>query len=187
MDQSLLRMAHPHLHWDASRVAERAEVGIAEQDVVHLGYRYTSAAVVAPETAPPSLDRLALDLDGAPGTRVPHAWVTWRGERRSTLDLVESRFTLLAGPGGGAWCAAAAAAAARAGLDLAAYRVGPDGDAVDPDGAWAAAAGLRPDGALLVRPDGFVAWRTAGGAERPAEVIAAALRQILGDAARLGR
>jgi aromatic ring hydroxylase-like protein len=30
---------------------------------------------------------------------------------------------------------------------------------VDPDGAWQAVTGLKPDGALLVRPDEFVGWR----------------------------
>ena len=33
------------------------------------------------------------------------------------------------------------------------------GDTVDPDGAWEAVTGLKPDGALLVRPDDFVGWR----------------------------
>jgi putative polyketide hydroxylase len=41
------------------------------------------------------------------------------------------------------------------------YRLGTDLPAVDPAVDPAAAHGIGPDGALLVRLDGFVAWRVA--------------------------
>src|ERR1700694_38001 len=40
------------------------------------------------------------------------------------------------------------------------YRIGPGGDATDIDGRWAAITQITPEGALLVRPDAFVGWRT---------------------------
>ena len=106
MDQALLRLERPELHWDPSRTAEREERGIASDVVVHLGYRYGS-------TAPPSLFDLERDLDGAPGSRVPHAWLEREGRRVSTLDLAGPGFALLAGPKGGDWCEAATAVAER--------------------------------------------------------------------------
>ena len=50
-------------------------------------------------------------------------------------------------------------------VPLTSYRVGhgsgaeltPEGDA-----DWSAAHGTTPEGAVLVRPDGFVAWRSPG-------------------------
>jgi putative polyketide hydroxylase len=160
MDQALLRLERPELHWDPSRTAEREARGIAADAVVHLGYRYGSAA--------PSLFDLERDLDGSPGSRVPHAWLEWEGRRVSTLDFAGPGFALLAGPEAGDWCDAAAAVAERLEMDLRAFRI--------PDEAWCRAAGVGDRGALLVRPDGFVAWRVEDDAEDGA---AAVLERVL--------
>jgi 2,4-dichlorophenol 6-monooxygenase len=90
---------------------------------------------------------------GRPGSHLPHAWIERDGARVSTLDLVPyDRFTLIAGPDGAAWATAAAAQhgvrAVVAGRDFG-----------DPEGRWAALAGIGRDGAVLVRPDQHVAWR----------------------------
>jgi hypothetical protein len=53
------------------------------------------------------------------------------------------------------------------------------GDAVDPDGAWGAITGLKPDGALLVRPDDFVGWRVGGLPNDPETELRQVLSQIL--------
>ena len=60
-----------------------------------------------------------------------------------------------------------------------AYRIGGDGDLADPDGRWPAAYGVTDGGAVLVRPDGFVAWRNVDAAEDPASDLLAALVQLL--------
>ncbi|NUS13087.1 MAG: hypothetical protein HOY69_17095, partial [Streptomyces sp.] len=44
---------------------------------------------------------------------------------------------------------------------------------------WAAAHTTGEDGAVLVRPDGFVAWRAAGRCADPEAELAAVLRQVL--------
>jgi 2-polyprenyl-6-methoxyphenol hydroxylase-like FAD-dependent oxidoreductase len=187
MEQALLRLGRPELHWDPSRTAERESIGIAADVVVHLGSRYDSSCVVGSEPAP-SLHDLARDLDGTPGSRVPHAWLEREGRRVSTLDLAGPGFALLAGEAGRDWHAAAPAAAARLGLDLKAFRIaGPadtadiagDVDAVDPEGAWCRAAGVGDHGALLVRPDGFVAWRTQEPGVDAEAALERALRGIL--------
>lgn len=147
------------------------------------GYEYASAAV-SPERdgAAPRADA-PFGLDGRPGTRAPHAWVTRAGERLSTLALFGLRFVLLAGASGRVWLEAARSAAARLHVELDAYRVGTEGELGDPEKAWQAAAGVADDGALLVRPDGFVAWRARAGAVGDAErEVDEALERALGRA-----
>ena len=90
-------------------------------------------------------------------------------------------FTLFAGDAGTAWRAAADAATAALGVPITVWRIGPDGDTLDPQGQWAQVTGLASDGARLVRPDNFVGWR----AEQLPEEPAAELRRVL--AAILGR
>jgi 2,4-dichlorophenol 6-monooxygenase len=90
------------------------------------------------------------------------------------------RFVLIAGEGGEAWVAAAERLARRAGLPLDAIRVGHlDGDYRDPRCAWLRRRGFGPDGAILVRPDRFVAWRSAGGDVDPERTLASVLGAIL--------
>ena len=112
------------------------------------------------------------------GSRAPHLWLTRSGRRVSTLDLV-GNYVLLAGQDGGAWMQAAAAVAdSFGGLPLDAYCVGKD--LGDPDGRFAATYGISSSGALLVRPDGFIAWRSHAHAADPGSVLREALAQSLG-------
>ena len=94
-----------------------------------------------------------------PGTRAPHVMLTRAGKPVSTLDLFTRNFSVVAAPDGGVWCDFARAAAPGLGLALDAYRPDRDGDIADPEGRLAAAYDLSPSGAVIIRPDGFVAWR----------------------------
>ncbi|MEV7546100.1 FAD-dependent monooxygenase [Streptomyces sp. NPDC089915] len=129
--------------------------------VVTLGYRYTSSAVAGPAHAAPLLP--GLDLSGAPGTRAPHVWLRRDGERISALDLFGDAYTLLSADA--RWQDAATAVAAGTPVPLRAHRIGPDGPLTEDGADWAAAYGVSRTGAVLVRPDGFVAWRSAAGDE----------------------
>ncbi|MER6778137.1 MULTISPECIES: FAD-dependent monooxygenase [unclassified Streptomyces] len=155
LDQAMRRLADPELHWGRGPEADaaRAAAGVWAAPVVHLGQRYDSAAVVDPRPELPST--VDLVLDGSPGSRVPHAWI----DGVSTLDLVASRWTLLAGVAGERWLTAAAD------VGLSAHRV--------------AAAWLPDEGALLVRPDGIVAMRAAESAKDPARFLTEVLDQVL--------
>jgi hypothetical protein len=55
-------------------------------------------------------------------------------------------------------------------------------DLIDADGTWHEAYGVETDGAVLVRPDGYVGWRSRSGSSRPAEVLRAAFDGLLGRA-----
>jgi putative polyketide hydroxylase len=146
-----------------------------------IGYQYRSTAVVSadPATADPS-PLFVDELRGQPGTRVPHAWMRRGDHCISTLDLLGSGFTLLAGDAGVPWCASAAFASATLGVPITVHRIGGDGDVVDADGQWAASTGLTPETALLVRPDDIVGWRADTLGEDPDKQLCQALSAILG-------
>jgi len=60
-----------------------------------------------------------------------------------------------------------------------------DGDLYDPRCTWLRNREIEPDGAILVRPDRFIAWRSVSAAEDPAEELANALTQVLAQPARV--
>lgn len=84
---------------------------------------------------------------------------------------------LLAGPRGRAWRDAATGAARGARPPLVAYTVGADLE--DADGTWQTVYEVDEDGAVLVRPDGHVAWRSRGAAEDAPRTLDAAMDSIL--------
>jgi putative polyketide hydroxylase len=149
---------------------------LADNLVIIVGYQYTSQAIISEGDALP-LDHL--ELDGHPGRRAPHLWLEREGERISTLDLFGSCFVLLTGEDGRSWRDAAQAIAARREIALDAYCVGSSGDLVDLDERWAPTYGVTSTGAVLVRPDGFVAWRAEGSEQSPEQVLASVLDRIL--------
>jgi hypothetical protein len=144
-----------------------------------IGYQYRSAAVVSDDPVPADPDAVSLveELRGQPGTRVPHAWIIDNGQQISTLDLLGAGFTLVTGDDDTTWTEAAAATSKSIGVPISVQRIGT---ALDVDGSWAAATGLAPDGALLVRPDDFVAWRADKLARSPRTDLGRVLCQILG-------
>ena len=153
------------------------------------GYRHISKAVLPESTWPLggaswrcwSLPNLFLALDGRPGSRVPHLWLEKQGNRISTVDLCKKGFVLLAGSDGRRWREAAGRAAeVLNGVDVKAYCVGAEGDFVDTGRKWEAAAGLSSTGMVLVRPDGFVAWRERRMVPDCEEKLKDVLRRILG-------
>jgi 2-polyprenyl-6-methoxyphenol hydroxylase-like FAD-dependent oxidoreductase len=172
LEQALLRLKAPRLHWDSSTGAavERAALGMINAPVVHMGYRYDSTAVIEPLSQLPSTEDIELVLDGAPGSRLPHARVEQDGRRVSTLDLVHSRFILFTGSED--WVRAAKEVADRLRLPLAAV-------AIDTSSDWSHKVGLAEDGAVLVRPDQFIAWRSPTLAADPTDDLVRVLEQVL--------
>ena len=108
---------------------------VANDFNIELGYLYCSPAICA-ENGEDKVHDDPRQTFGRPGSRAPHLWLERDGKPVSTIDMAGSAFVLLAGPEGEAWCGAARNAAARAGVALAAHRIG--GELRDPTG------GLRP-------------------------------------------
>lgn len=132
------------------------------------GYVYSSLACDVDDATPlrHKITRLlpspswALGISGAAGSRAPHIWVELKARRISTLDLFTKSFVVIAGADGKEWYRIAAIVAASLKVDVVAYDTGDDCELVAPDGHWEYAAGITPKGAILVRPDGFIAWRS---------------------------
>jgi putative polyketide hydroxylase len=146
-----------------------------------LGITYDSSAVIPDGTSLPTVANPVTDYVPAarPGSRAPHIWLWRGGQRISALDLYDTSFVLLAGRSGLAWCEAGEKTARLLGIPLACYVVGPEGPLTDPTGAWPELYGVGADGAVLVRPDGHVAWRAGRVADDPASQLAAAFRRVL--------
>ena len=151
---------------------------------VEYGYTYDSGAVVAdgsPEPVNPDEIRV-YQPSTRPGAPLPHAWIDDEdGGRRPIKDLVApGRFLLIAAEEGEDWVDAARDIAGSTGLPLDAIRIGHiDGDVFDPRCTWLRHREINPTGAILVRPDRFVAWRSLSGADNPTAVLTTALSAVL--------
>jgi putative polyketide hydroxylase len=148
------------------------------------GFAYESAAIV-PDSSGVDAAQSTVETyvpTARPGSLAPHVWIHAEGAPRSLLDCFGNEFVLLAGPAGDAWSRAAAdGAATRA--PLRAYVVGRDLQLADGDaGAWCALYGVGAGGAVLVRPDGHVAWRNAAAPADPGAALRAACTRAVGHA-----
>jgi putative polyketide hydroxylase len=155
------------------RATPEEQAAAVDAQVVTMGYRYGGGGDLA---ADPATRRAEL------GTRAPHVFVTRDGVQMSTLDLFGNGFVVLSGVEGQAWSTAAAAAGNALGMAVTAYRVAAaaaPGVLVNDTGAFADAYDLPAAGAVLVRPDGFVAWRKDAPGDDPGADLAAALRRAL--------
>lgn len=161
--------------------AGRPSSGSADLLTVALCYRYASNAVVGDCSERPVVPQ-TFELGGHPGSRAPHMWVRKGGVKLSTLDLYERSFVVLAGPKGHAWRNAVEKVSKETGVPVETYLVGtgPDHDLVpETDTEWGRLHGAAEDGAVLVRPDGFVAWRGEVGMPRADRVLLSALQTAL--------
>ena len=155
-----------------------------EQNVEY-GYTYDSTAVVADGSErQPNPDQVRVYvMDARPGHPLPHAWIErgQGGERISTIDLVKpGRFLLIAGEDGREWCDAAIEAGRSLGIEVDAVTIGhTDGDWLDPRLTWARHRRFGRNGAILVRPDRFVAWRSAGAPVDAVGQLTAAMSSVL--------
>jgi 2-polyprenyl-6-methoxyphenol hydroxylase-like FAD-dependent oxidoreductase len=153
---------------------------IVDEAAVEIGYGYRSPAV----TAAPEGDVLWEDPrepTARPGFRAPHAEIEVDGVKRSTLDLYGRDFVLLAGSGGDAWCEAARSIAAPSRVTVDTYRLGAD--VAGSTDSLASLYGVGAEGAVLVRPDGFVGWRASGTSPDPRNELSHALASAVGRSA----
>lgn len=145
---------------------------------IEMGYVYHSDAIVPEDGNDTRVHDNPRESKGRPGTRAPHVWLQRRNEKISTLDLFSRNFALLAGPEGHAWAEAAYGGAKLLGIDLDVHKIGENG-LTDLLGGCPAAYGISPAGAVLVRPDGFVAWRATTADDASAEHIKSTLAALL--------
>lgn len=153
---------------------------------VEMNQRYASSAVLSDDGPAEVLQQdgeLVAWPTTRPGAKLPHAWlVDARGERLSTLDVIgDGTFTVLTGLSGGVWDTAATACQTELGIPLRVVRIGHD-NCRDMYGEWSRVSEIAEDGVLLVRPDGYVAWRRATASESAQSAqdeLLGALRRVL--------
>jgi putative polyketide hydroxylase len=159
---------------------DRTDLSVAGAETdylsVAMGYRYRSAAIIDDASDDGGLTEDPSRPTGRPGTRLPHRPLERDGRTISTLDLVGHGFVLICGPDGGAW-AEAGHALGRHDLPMTVRQLGV-GLTRDTD-AVLASLGVELDGAVLIRPDGFIAWRHREAADDPMAMLGAVLSGVL--------
>ncbi len=120
---------------------------------IDMGYRYVSTAITDDDPAGADPDAAGSDYTptARPGCRAPHLWLD-NQRRRSILDLFGPDLVLLSDVGAG-WADASRTISADPGTPLRFHQIDAPG--------WAESYGVQSGGAVLVRPDGHVAWRRA--------------------------
>jgi hypothetical protein len=161
------------------------QAGRRSSEGLILGFCYDSDAVVPDGTPAPVIEDTYRTYvpTARPGHRAPHTWlVTQNGAghpgKLSTLDLVGPSFTLMT-PAGSGWPQPAKEAAHRLGVTLDVVEISRDFSTPLASATWADEYGVGDTGAVLIRPDGHVGWRSPGGAASQ-EALAEALGSILG-------
>jgi putative polyketide hydroxylase len=152
---------------------------IVDDYAVMFGYRYPTGAFVAGDEAS-SNDAFEDPRapSARPGSRAPQLIVERGGQRASTIDLFAGQWVLFAGAAGRTWCEAAHRLSEGARFPLQCFRSGPDGDVRDLENRWSSPYGVGQDGAVLIRPDGFIAWRTRAGVIDPEGALRSAFERL---------
>src|SRR6266566_3682394 len=146
--------------------------------ILNMGYRYREGALVREEGE----ENLPLaqhpdQWKGQPGTHAPHIVLEREGKPISILDLFGRAWVLLFGSDGRAWREAARDVVEQLDIPLNVHQIG--GELVDVGGSFYTAYGVTTRGAVLVRPDGFIAWRSQAGADAPGHALEQALSGLL--------
>ena len=126
-----------------------------------LGFIYHSSAISSENQQILSITPSEYIPTTLPGSRAPHMQLIKKdGKSISTLDLFEKEFVLLIGQNSSYWQNMADELSHILPFPLKVYRVANDGNLIDQDNTWYNIYNLTDTGAVLVRPDGHVAWRS---------------------------
>ncbi|PKR82614.1 FAD-dependent monooxygenase [Heyndrickxia camelliae] len=143
--------------------------------LISLAYQYHSSAVIT--NIDEKFPMTYLVLDGRPGTRAPHVWLERQNQKLSTLDLFGKNFVLLTELE--SWSETACEVSESIGVPIDTYSIHSKGNLKDINNDWKSHYGISEEGAVLVRPDGFVGWRSINGKENPKQALKLALSQLL--------
>lgn len=150
-----------------------------------LGFVYEKGAVIPDGTPRPVADDPVIDYRPTtwPGSRLPHFPVVYGRETISIHVAVSPHgFTLFTGTQAApAWRQAARIVGGALRMPLTCLVIGPGSDADLRDSAdvWPALSEVERTGAVLVRPDGHVAWRAHALPDSPVGALDAALHDLL--------
>ncbi|EOP52354.1 hypothetical protein IKQ_03042 [Bacillus cereus VDM053] len=161
------------------RAAGREEGNLSNMDslAVTAGYQYCSEAIIDECNTPHRMN--IVDLNGRPGTRAPHFWGTYEGKEVSVLDLFGSNFVLLTGAEPSTWTEAANVVSSGLGVKIKVYQVGLTGDFIDQSNYFRKLYGIENGGAVVIRPDGFIGWRTENEVVKPGILLEEIMNRLL--------
>ncbi|BCC53987.1 FAD-dependent oxidoreductase [Bacillus cereus] len=125
---------------------------------VTVGYQYCSEAIIDDSVTPHRMD--SVELNGRPGTRAPHFFGTYDGKEISILDLLGNDFVLLTIAENRTWAECVQNVSSTLGINIKFYSVGLSGDFIAQEDIFRKLYGLGDEGAVLIRPDGFIGWRS---------------------------
>ncbi|ETK34297.1 FAD-dependent monooxygenase [Microbispora sp. ATCC PTA-5024] len=165
---NMIERQSPHLR-------DGTEAEILDPMVGLFGYVCPAGAFVPEEGGAPLFEDPSRP-SGRPGSRAPHVRLARGDETISARDLFGTGFVLLTA-GGRDWPDEARHAVRALGVTVDVHAVGGADGLRDVDGRFLAAYGITGAGAVLVRPDGVVAWRSPGAAG-PGD-LERALRHVL--------
>jgi hypothetical protein len=130
-----------------------------DMDVI-FGQRYPHGAFILEQDSTPSdIFEDARRPTASPGARAPHITVRDTGRSSAIHDLTGTAFLLLTTVRTDHWVTAAHQAQQDSGVQLHVVRV--DRDDSEAMRRFEEAYGLVDDGAILIRPDGIIAWRSS--------------------------
>lgn len=176
---------------DAARARVERAMRVMDKEFhahgAELGYYYSAGAVLREPEQPGGC--VPDDLEhyrpsAAPGHHLPHAWLDTHDGRMSTLDLVAPGRWMLLLDDAGAWREALAGCTSPLAADVDIVELGTAPERYGRSADWARLREVGPSGALLVRPDSVVAWRSHDRPADPRAALDAALTQLAG--ARVG-
>jgi putative polyketide hydroxylase len=126
--------------------------GMSDPVQLDIGHQYQSSAIIAEPDRSTSMGTTARgpwQPSGMPGERVPHVGLVGNGDRadRTIFDVLAGETTILVGPE----CRVSGHRVVRIDTDLI-----PDSSA---RARFTNQLGIADSGAVLVRPDGVIAWR----------------------------
>lgn len=142
------------------RAANREEGSLNNMDglAVTVGYQYCSEAIIDDSVTPHRMD--SVELNGRPGTRAPHFFGTYDGKEISILDLLGNDFVLLTIAENCTWAECVQNVSSTLGINIKFYSVGLRGDFIAQEDIFSKLYGIENRGAVLIRPDGFIGWRS---------------------------
>ncbi|SME36337.1 2,4-dichlorophenol 6-monooxygenase [Bacillus mobilis] len=161
------------------RAASREEGSLNNMDglAVTVGYHYCSEAIVGDSATPHRMD--IVELNGRAGTRAPHFCGTYDGKEISILDLLGFDFVLLIGAENRAWIECAQDVSAELGINIKVYRVGLTGDFIAQENGFRELYGIENEGVVLIRPDGFIGWRSEKAVINPDVMLEEVMSNLL--------
>lgn len=175
-DQIFVR-ADYKIHLDTATPAGKK----LDDDAMEFGQIYISKGIIGVDEEVPRVKKPD-EWAGLPGTHLPHFWVSKEGQKAPILEVVgQGSWTLVSQTD--EWSRIVAQINKTSDIKLKSVQIGHDVQLLE-QGTFEKSFGVERSGASLIRPDGYIAWRSkelpSGAAEVVDKVLAQAAFRIDG-------